>query len=54
VDEQGTEAAVAVGVSAVKVTLPAQIALTANHPFLFSIREHRIGTIVFMGKVGKV
>ena len=55
VDEQGTEAAAATGVSG--VTLLAQfippdlITFNADHPFLFLIRDTKTGSVLFTGQV---
>ena len=50
VNEEGTEAAAATGVS---MTLSAPISETfrADHPFIFLIRDRVTGTILFMGRV---
>lgn len=55
VDEQGTEAAAATAVVMARVgsAAPSEppIAFTADHPFLFFIRDLRSGTILFMGRL---
>jgi len=48
VNEEGTEAAAATGVSMV-LSLPAM--MTIDHPFIFLIRDIETGTILFMGRV---
>lgn len=48
VNEEGTEAAAATGVSMV-LSMPA--AMTIDHPFIFLIRDSETGTILFMGRV---
>ena len=48
VNEEGTEAAAATGVSMV-LSIPA--AMTIDHPFIFLIRDIETGTILFMGRV---
>ncbi|RMG67960.1 MAG: serpin family protein [Calditrichaeota bacterium] len=49
VDEKGTEAAAVTGIGIGVTSVPPQV--TANRPFLFLIREHFAGTILFIGKV---
>ncbi|MEZ4416613.1 MAG: serpin family protein [Gemmatimonadota bacterium] len=48
VDERGTEAAAATGVT-IPTSLPAEIRL--DRPFLFAIRERLSGTVLFLGVV---
>jgi len=52
VDEKGTEAAAATGVSfekgAIEPTVPT---FNADHPFIFIIQEKETGNILFMGKL---
>ncbi len=54
VDERGTEAAAA---TALRATLgaimvqPRQVIFTADHPFLFLIRDRKSGAILFMGRL---
>jgi serpin B len=52
VDEEGTEAAAATGVTmaAMGIVIPAAT-FRADHPFLFLIRENATGTILFMGRL---
>ena len=49
VNEEGTEATAATGVGMKLTSMPPQF--TANHPFLFLIRENHTGTILFIGRV---
>ncbi len=52
VDEKGTEAAAATGIIMRTTALPAPPAVfRADHPFLFMIREHATGQILFMGRI---
>ena len=48
VNEEGTEAAGATGVSMV-LSIPAM--MTIDHPFIFLIRDIKTGTILFIGRV---
>ncbi len=51
VNEEGTEAAAVTSiVVAVKVNVPNPV-MRIDHPFIFAIREHQSGTILFIGKV---
>jgi serpin B len=57
VDENGTEAAAATAVIMAATAMapqyapPPPIVFTADHPFLFLIRENSSGAILFMGRV---
>jgi len=54
INEEGTEAAAVTVVGVVEVSFPpapAFIPFTADHPFIFAIRETTTNTILFMGKV---
>lgn len=55
VNEEGTEAAavtaVEIGNTSYDPNEPTVIYFTADHPFLFAIRENSSGTILFMGRV---
>jgi len=48
VNEEGTEAAAATGVS---MTLSLPSMMTIDHPFIFLIRDSETGTVPFMGRV---
>jgi len=50
VNEEGTEAAAATGVSVGITSLP-PMSFIANHPFLFVIHDNVTGSILFMGRV---
>ena len=51
VDEQGTEAAAATGVTLGRTSVQVEKPFRADHPFLFLIRDGRTGSILFMGRV---
>jgi serpin B len=51
VDEKGTEAAAATGVSVGTLSLPPPAVFRADHPFLFLIRDNASGSILFMGRL---
>lgn len=52
IDEEGAEAAAATGIVASVSSAPSRsFELTADHPFLFLIRDRVTGTILFMGRV---
>lgn len=51
VNEEGTEAAAATGISIAQASLPRRMKFRADHPFLFLIRDSRSGSILFMGRV---
>ncbi len=55
VDEEGTEAAavtiIGVGITAVYPGRPEINVMRIDHPFIFAIREHQSGTILFIGKI---
>jgi serpin B len=54
VDEQGTEAAAAAAIVHTKGTIsmpPRRVTFTADHPFMFLIRDRKSGTILFMGRL---
>jgi len=55
VDEQGTEAAAVTVVAIVESAggPPPKPVMRVDRPFLFVIREHHSGTILFMGKIGE-
>jgi serpin B len=52
VDEQGTEAAAATGITMAPtaVILP-RMTFTADHPFLFIVRDRASGAVLFLGRV---
>jgi serpin B len=49
VNEEGTEAAAATGISVGVVSLPPSF--TADHPFIFLIRDKVTGSLLFLGRV---
>jgi serpin B len=51
VNEEGTEAAAATGVSWVKAAAAAPKCFLADHPFLFLIRDRKSGSVLFSGRV---
>ncbi|MGA2441700.1 MAG: serpin family protein [Tepidisphaeraceae bacterium] len=53
VDEKGTEAAAATGAVMMPTAMPPMpsVTFTADHPFLFLIRDHRSGAVLFIGRV---
>ena len=54
VDEEGTEAAAVTSISIGITMSPDQLKIKVmriDHPFIFAIREHQSGTILFIGKV---
>ena len=52
VDEEGTEAAAATGVTVGVTSAPAEpVQVTLDHPFVFVIRDIESGTILFVGRV---
>ncbi len=54
IDEAGTEAAAATGVSVGASVVPIEpppIAFRADHPFLYLIRDTQTGSVLFMGQV---
>ena len=50
VDEQGTEAAAATGIAFAQSALTG-VNLTVDRPYLFLIRDHKTGAILFFGRV---
>ncbi|XP_030044531.1 serpin B4-like [Microcaecilia unicolor] len=50
VNEEGTEAAAATGVTVVPVSLPMRIQFVADHPFIVIIKEIKTNAILFHGK----
>jgi len=51
VNEEGTEAAAATGVGVVATSVRVPESFTADHPFLYVIRDRATGCILFMGRV---
>jgi serpin B len=53
VNEEGTEAAAvtAIGVGVTSIGGPTKHFMSIDHPFIFAIREHQSGTILFIGKI---
>ena len=51
VDEQGTEAAAATGVSIGRTSAEIEKPFRADHPFAFLIRDGKTGSVLFMGRV---
>lgn len=51
VNEQGTEAAAATGVTMRALALTRPVILRVDHPFLFLIVERQTGSILFLGRV---
>jgi serpin B len=49
--EQGTRAAAATGFGADLTAMPETSVFTADHPFVFLIRDTLTGSILFMGRV---
>ena len=51
VNEEGTEAAAVTSVGITLTAMPSTPSMYIDRPFIFAIREHRSGTILFVGKV---
>jgi serpin B len=51
VNEKGTEAAAATAIGIGTTSLPQPGVFHCDRPFVFVIRDHRNGTILFMGRV---
>ena len=51
VNEKGTEAAAATGMTMMRGPAPKPFTFTANRPFLMSIQENHTGTILFLSRV---
>ena len=55
VDEKGTEAAAATAIVAVEASAPINqpVKFTADHPFIFMIKDNKTDAILFLGQVNK-
>lgn len=55
VDEKGTEAAAATAIVAVEASAPISqpVEFTADHPFMFMIKDNKTDAILFLGQVNK-
>jgi serine protease inhibitor len=53
VNEEGSEAAAvtSIGWATTSIDSPPITAMIVDHPFIFAIREHKSGTILFIGKI---
>jgi serpin B len=51
VDEEGTEAAAVTSVGIELTAMPSIPSMYIDRPFIFAIREHKSGTILFIGKI---
>ncbi len=51
VNEEGTEAAAATSVGMGVTSVPEQVTVRVDHPFVFILRERFSGTILFIGKI---
>jgi serpin B len=51
VNEEGTEAAAVTSVEMTLESVPSRILMRIDRPFIFTIRENRSGTILFIGKI---
>ncbi len=51
VNEEGTAAAAVTSVEVGVTSVPERLSVNVNHPFLFVIRDHNSGAIIFMGKM---
>ncbi|MBN1397183.1 MAG: serpin family protein [Bacteroidetes bacterium] len=53
VNEEGTEAAAvtSIGMRCTSIGGPSKPIMRIDHPFIFAIREHQSGTILFIGKI---
>jgi serpin B len=52
ISEEGTEGAAATAVMTTRSLAPPQLVVTFDKPFIFALRDHTTGLIVFMGYVG--
>lgn len=53
VDEKGTKAAASTGIVMVPVMASYHEEFTANHPFLFIIRDNKTNTFLFVGQISQ-
>ena len=55
VDEKGTEAAAATAIVATEASAPIDqpVEFTADHPFMFIIKDNKTDAILFLGQVNK-
>ncbi|KAM6217566.1 serpin B3-like [Rhynchocyon petersi] len=51
VNEEGTEAAAATGITIIKTSLPMSEEIRCDHPFLFYIKHNSTNTILFFGRI---
>ncbi len=51
VNEEGTEAAAATLIEFIRSAVPSVPIMRVDRPFIFAIREHQSGTILFIGKI---
>ena len=54
VDEKGTKAAAATGVVLMPTSIAYGEALTADHPFMFMIKDNKTDAILFLGQVNQL
>ncbi len=54
VDEKGTVAAAATGIGVQLVMATHKAEITADHPFMFIIKDNKTGAILFLGQVNKL
>jgi len=51
VNEEGTEAAAVTLIGIIRTSVPSTLTMRIDRPFIFAIREHDSGTILFIGKI---
>jgi serpin B len=51
IDEEGTEAAAATAIMMDSAFSPPKVAITVDRPFLYVIRDHSTGAVLFVGRV---
>ena len=54
VDEKGTVAAAATGIGVQLVMATHKAEITADHPFMFMIKDNKTDAILFLGQVNKI